>query len=394
MSLVHRLEGYDCRTDRMKTRCDIPPDRLAEAKRIAGLASDDPDAASSYPLSAAQARAVAQLIGTEIDPARLEFFLEPFTEFHSRRRDPIVSVFVLKDAQTLVALQPAEFATEDDFQQLLAKFPSLLSGGQTDDTSPRRWLLLKREKSIPAEDGGGGRWSVDHLFIDQDGVPTLVEVKRQSDTRLRREVVGQMLDYAANAVVYWPIDQLREDFEEACTKNGTDPEEEIRNHLGAEDTERLWRSVKTNLLAGHIRMLFVADQIPAELRRIVEFLNQQMDPAEMLALELRQFAGEGLKTIVPTVYGQTEEARQRKETGAPKRQWNEESVLTGISSRVGPEAQRAAERIAQWMKEHADRVWFGSGSQDGSMGMTIVANGNNYYTIAIWSYGRIEIRFQ
>jgi len=32
-----------------------------------------------------------------------------------------------------------------------------------------------------------------------------------------------------------------------------------------------------------IRMLFVADRIPAELRRIVEFLNEQMDPAEVLA---------------------------------------------------------------------------------------------------------------
>ena len=35
----------------------------------------------------------------------------------------------------------------------------------------------------------------------------------------------------------------------------------------------------------------------------------------MLAFELRQFAGEGLKTIVPTVYGQTEEARQKKVAG-------------------------------------------------------------------------------
>jgi hypothetical protein len=46
------------------------------------------------------------------------------------------------------------------------------------------------------------------------------------------------------------------------------------------------------------------------------------------------------------------------------------------------------------MKKRADQVWFGSGGQDGSMGMTIVANGYNYYPIAIWSYGRIEIRFQ
>jgi hypothetical protein len=80
MSLVHRLVGYDRRTDRMKTRSDIPPDLLAETKRIAGVGSEDPDAAWSYPLSAAQARAVAQLIGTEIDPSGLEFFLEPFAD--------------------------------------------------------------------------------------------------------------------------------------------------------------------------------------------------------------------------------------------------------------------------------------------------------------------------
>jgi len=278
-----------------------------------------------------------------------------------------VSVFVLKDPETLVALQPAEFVSEDDFQRLLAKFPSLLSGGQTDDTSPRRWLLIKREKSIPAEDGGAARWSVDHLFVDQKGVPTLVEVKRQSDTRLRREVVGQMLDYAANAVVYWPIEQLRAEFEESCTKNGTDPEEEIRSHLGAENAETLWLQIKTNLLAGRIRMLFVADQVPAELRRIVEFLNEQMDPAEVLALELRQFAGEGLKTIVPMVYGQTEEAQQRKAVGTPKRQWDEETFLAALSSKGGPEALSVAKSIGRWMKEHADEVWFGRGKQDGSM---------------------------
>jgi hypothetical protein len=35
----------------------------------------------------------------------------------------------------------------------------------------------------------------------------------------------------------------------------------------------------------------MSGRIPAELRRIVEFLNKQMNPAEVLALELRQFEG-------------------------------------------------------------------------------------------------------
>lgn len=42
-------------------------------------------------------------------------------------------------------------------------------------------------------------------------------------------------------------------------------------------------------------MVFVADTIPTELRRIVEFLNEQIDPAEILAVEVRQFVGTGAK---------------------------------------------------------------------------------------------------
>jgi hypothetical protein len=85
-------------------------------------------------------------------------------------------MFVLKDATTLVEMHPAHFASENDFQRLLADFPSLLAGDQIDAASPRRWVLVSREKTIPSEDGGNGRWSIDHLFLDQDGIPTLVEV--------------------------------------------------------------------------------------------------------------------------------------------------------------------------------------------------------------------------
>ena len=77
MKVIHHLVGYDRRTDRMKARYEIPSGMLAEAKRVAGVASDDPDAAWSYPLSADHARAVAALNQAPIHPDRLEFFLEP-----------------------------------------------------------------------------------------------------------------------------------------------------------------------------------------------------------------------------------------------------------------------------------------------------------------------------
>jgi hypothetical protein len=304
-----------------------------------------------------------------------------------------MSVFVLTDSQTLVPMQPASFEAETDFQELLARFPELLSGG--DDSNFRhRWLLIKREMSIPTEDGGSGRWSLDHLFVDQKGVPTLVEVKRQSDTRLRREVVGQMLDYAANAVVYWPIEELRDEFIKECTTSGKEPGEEVRDRLGLEGEDALFEAIKSNLQAGRIRMLFVADRIPTELRRIVEFLNKQMDPAEILALELQQFQGQNLKTIVPVVYGQTEEAIDRKGGGRPKRQWDRENFLSECAVRNGAAVAKVAEKIADWMQRTGDGLWFGQGLKDGSIFMLVIVGSQRVFPFSIWTYGRVEINFQ
>ena len=56
---------------------------------------------------------------------------------------------------------------------------------------------------------------------------------------------------------------------------------------------RYWETVQTNLRAGKIRLIFAADEIPSELRRVVEFLNEQMNPAEVLAIEIRQYVGTG-----------------------------------------------------------------------------------------------------
>jgi hypothetical protein len=111
-------------------------------------------------------------------------------------------IFNIQSDGQLVKMDEEASPTEDKFQELLASYPDLLAGDQINSDAPREWLLIKREMGVPDEDGGGDRWSVDHLFLDQDGIPTLVEVKRSTDTRIRREVVGQMLDYAANALVY------------------------------------------------------------------------------------------------------------------------------------------------------------------------------------------------
>lgn len=234
-------------------------------------------------------------------------------------------IFLLRGEDELLEMRESAYEAEHVLQALIARFPSLLAGDQYPDGAPRRWLLVAREAALPDDQDAAGRWSVDHLFLDQDAVPTLVEVKRSSDTRIRREVVGQMLDYAANGVVYWPLEQLRELFARQCERDGQDPDAVVADLAGSDaDVEEFWTRAGENLRAGKVRMVFVSDEIPRELTRVVEFLNGQMNPAEVIAIEVKQYVGvDGTKTLVPRVIGQTAEVEARKghRAAGPRRQW-------------------------------------------------------------------------
>ena len=205
----------------------------------------------------------------------------------------------------LVELNAEAYESEQLLQDLLERYPDLLAGAQISPTDPRRWALVKREQGVPKEEGGSSHWSADHLFLDQDGIATIVEVKRSSDTRIRREVVGQMLDYASNGVRYWPVDDLRSTFEDTNRSAGRDPDEVLRELIGDDDVDAFWVSVGENLSEGRVRLLFVADRIPAELQSIVEFLNDQMGRTEVLAIEIKQYVSDDIRTLVPRVIGMT-----------------------------------------------------------------------------------------
>jgi hypothetical protein len=302
-------------------------------------------------------------------------------------------IFLIREDETLVEMREQDYESEALLQQLLARHPDLLAGDQMDE-APRRWLLVAREMAIPGEEAGTGRWAVDHLFLDQDGVPTLVEVKRASDTRLRREVVGQMLDYAANAVVYWPPEELRARFEAGSRQREQDPDDQIRDLLGSEsDAEAFWGQVRTNLQAGRVRLVFVADAIPPELLRIIEFLNGQMAPAEVLAVEVRQYVGAGLRTLVPRVVGRVATAR-RTRARSGRRQWDEATFLSELRAGRGEAEARAAQQIAEWAREKRLRIWWGRGLTNGSLfPMLDAPTGQSHFLFSVWTEGVIQVQF-
>ena len=230
------------------------------------------------------------------------------------------SIYLLKKSGDLERVKKHSYDSEDLLQELIEKYPELLAGEQINPDDPVRWILIKREAGIPSGEELGDRWSVDHLLLDQNGIPTFVETKRSSDTRIRREVVGQMLDYAANSQKYWSVDRIR--VMASSQYGGQDKlDETILKLLGNEQVEdstltieNFWSRVEDNLRSAQIRLFFVADQIPRELKRIIEFLNEQMVKVEVLGVELPQFVGSGISALVPRLIGQTELIRQNKPT--------------------------------------------------------------------------------
>ncbi len=300
-------------------------------------------------------------------------------------------IYVIQGEGDLLEMEEQAYESEDRLQALLAQHPSIIPGGQIDGANPRRWLLICREAGIPGSEDSGGRWSLDHLLVDQDAIPTLVEVKRSQDTRIRREVVGQMLEYAANVSTYWTLDLLRAQFSATCHERGREAEQVLGEFLDeSADAENFWQTVADNLRAGRLRLVFVADVIPTELQAIVEFLNSQMQQVEVIAVEVKRYGAAGTSMLVSRVLGQTAAKKARTEG----RQWDEASFFADLERRNGPDEVRVARRILEWADRRMSHIWWGKGQKDGSMIPVLDVDGTSHWFVVVWTYARAEMQFQ
>ena len=74
--------------------------------------------------------------------------------------------------------------------------------------------------AVPGPASGQPKWSIDFLYVDHTAMVTLVECKRYDDLRSRREVVAQMIEYAANGQHYWSAEHLQQTAEKTAGSAG------------------------------------------------------------------------------------------------------------------------------------------------------------------------------
>lgn len=290
-------------------------------------------------------------------------------------------IIYMVEGDSLRRMLPSAPENEDRMQVLVAQYPELITDGSGD------LLLIARERSI-GDGETSARWSLDHLFVTQDAVPVLVELKRASDTRIRREVVGQLIDYAANASVHWEAGSIAAAF--AATVGPEDADATLAAFIGDRDPEEFWKQVDSNLRAGRLKLVFVADLIPRELAIVVEFLNSQMR-ADVRAIELRWFSDDsGITTLVPRVLGQSEQSVAAKD---PQRLPSME-VGDWIAERIarhGGETMAGVERACEIARDFGGEVFIPS-----TRGSIIVSwpteEGKLVYPMGVYPSGMVVLR--
>jgi hypothetical protein len=148
------------------------------------------------------------------------------------------------------------------------------------------------------------------------------------------------------------------------------------------EPEEFWHMANKNLQDRNIRLLFVADEIPSELQRIVEFLNEQMDQTEVLAIEIKQFVGGEQTGLVPRVIGRTAEAQVKKSafSAAPA---TVEEIIEVIRRRSPKEAE-LAERILDWSKHY-----FTPKCSHTQFRLDLTTNPKSFHPVAIDNGGRL-----
>jgi hypothetical protein len=295
-----------------------------------------------------------------------------------------MTIYQIRENGQLTEMKAQLWDSTASLKQLLMDNPSLLAGEQIDPIDPRRWLSISTELSVPSGVYDQERGVVDHLFVDQDAMPTLVQVVTSDGENYGEILVAQLLDYAAHAVTYWSIAVLQDQFLTYWRSRNRDSEDVLQDFLeSGTEKEIFWQQVQHNLQQGRIRLVFISDYIAPSLQHLVEFLNIQMDHAEVLAVEINKYTSDNLEIIVPKLIGITPASQRKSITPRPGNQWDEASFIYELTARKATDALGVAQRLLGWAKARKLHLHWGIGRMNGSFAIVLKQESVSYPIVTV-----------
>jgi len=294
--------------------------------------------------------------------------------------------------------QPA-MLEQDHLHRLIQMYPGILPGDEIDPEQPCEWLLVGSEVLVPDPENGVDRWALDLLIGDQNSRPTLVECKRAGSAEIRREIIGQAIEYAANAQYYWDAAKLTDIARRQHTSDAS--LEEALQKIGWRDgAEAYFAEFERNLRSGEFRIIFAVDRAPHRLRSTVEFLNREFEHIEALVVEVRRHVVGDTTVIASGVLGYSETLRASKReasTRRDRRSYDDDSFIELIDSLGNRDLSSAARHLLSSSRLRGWNVRFSANgslllSPEGFMGRTAVAVIPAKGGLLEWYLGEFEVR--
>lgn len=189
-------------------------------------------------------------------------------------------------------------------QNLIFENPSLLPTADIESVfSP----LISIGREIPTEVG-----PIDNMFISPEGYLTIVETKLWRNPEARREVVGQIVDYAkeVNKWSYDDLDKKVRKFFQTTQSRDLGIIDIMREHYSIEDEEEsaLIDAIIKNIQQGHFLLLIVGDGIRESVEDMAEYLSRTPQLHFTLALiELKIFEMDEGRLVLPQIVMRTQE---------------------------------------------------------------------------------------
>lgn len=197
----------------------------------------------------------------------------------------------VQSGTALNTLKEQVFDNELDLQILLEKHPELIPSEEI--IGNPSFFLIQRE--YPVSTG-----YIDHLFVDQMMVPTVVETK-VNNPEIRRKIIGQGYEYLTSISFELNGKKLVDTAKQRLKDKYI---EEVQSRLGLSDLNI--KEIDKNLKKPRLRLIFASDFIPRELRKFVEFINNASRGIDVYAVQIEQFLLDDKRIFSVSTWGPTE----------------------------------------------------------------------------------------
>ena len=174
--------------------------------------------------------------------------------------------YIISDGKTHKLKSATDlFFEEDRLQRFIFEHHHALP---IDEIEPAFGPLIPVCRELPTDVG-----PIDLLFINRTGLLTLVECKLWKNPQARREVVGQILDYATE-ISRWTYEQLEQAVGRSPIKTDSSLVKIAVPEAEDMDERDFIDSVSRNLRRGRFLLLIVGDGIRENVEHIADFLQE------------------------------------------------------------------------------------------------------------------------